>query len=339
MGYKVKLKPIKIVHQGRSGFNLASMSSEHKITLEKEFDANLLQQSGQLSLRIEQQNIMGLQSLITQLAPDLTITQGKLNVSMSASLNQPNSDMNLAADLALNEFSGRYGDYLFSDGSLKSLFALNSAGLQLGETTLAVNSLNFGLPIEQIQASLSSVEDKFKLTNIVGNTLGGQFSVKEIWLDEREQHFDVILENIDLAKIVALQDQPGISITGQVGGKLPVSSTSQTVSIDDGKIKTQGGGVLTIKGNPAFDSIKQQQAELAFLENYHFSQLASKVTLKPDGWLFLDLAFYGQNPDKKQAVNFNYTHQENLFTLLETLRVTSSIQDKIEQNISKGGKQ
>jgi hypothetical protein len=339
MGHKVKLKPIKVVHQGRSGPNLASSFSEHKITLEKEFSANLTQQSDQLSLRIEQQNITGLQSLITQFAPELTVTQGKFNASMNTNLNQLTSEVTFAADLALNEFSGRYGDYLFSGGAIHSPLSLNSAGLQLGETTLFLNSLNLGLPIEQIKASLSSVEGAFQLTSIVGNTLGGQFRVKNIWLDGREQHFDMVLENIDLAQVAALQDQPGISITGQIGGELPVSSSSQTVGIEGGQVKSNGGGILTISGNPAFDSIKKQQGQLAFLENYHFSQLSSKVTLKPDGWLLLDLAFYGQNPNKKQAVNFNYTHQENLFTLMETLRVTNSIQDKIEHSISKGGQQ
>ena len=331
----LQLREINIDHQGHSALSLDSTNSEHIILLEKDFRANLTQQNLQLVLQIEQQNVTVLQPLIAQLSPDLTVTQGKLNVTANASL----APQKMQVNISLSDVSGRYSDYLFSGLNIQSPLSLNSAGLQLDKSTLNVNLLNVGLPIEEIKATLLSVNGALKLQNIAGNTLGGQFSVKDIWLDQREQQFDVVIENVDLAQVVALQDQPGISITGEIGGTLPVSSGSQTVSIDDGNVSTQGGGVLTINGNPAFDSIKKQQSELAFLENYHFSQLGSKVTLTKDGWLFLDLAFKGQNPDKKQAVNFNYSHQENLFTLLETLRITNSIQDKIEQSISKGGQQ
>ena len=334
-GQQLKVKTVSVNHKGRSALSLHSTFSEHNILLEKDFAANLIQQQQQLSLQIEQQNITSLQPLITQLSPQLTITQGKLNAKVTANIEL----QSLNADVSLSEINGRYTDYLFSGVSFHSPLSFNSAGLQLGDSTLQVDLLNMGLPIETITAKLISVEGALKLENILGNTLGGQFSVKDIWLDQRKQNFDVVIKNIDLAQVVALQDQPGISIAGQIGGKLPVSSDLQAVSIDDGKVNSLGGGVLTISGNPAFDSIKKQQSELTFLENYHFSQLGSKVTLTSDGWLFLELAFKGQNPDKKQAVNFNYSHQENLLTLLETLRVTNSIQEKIEKSISKGGQQ
>jgi hypothetical protein len=334
-GQQLKVKTVSVNHKGRSALSLHSTFSEHNILLEKDFTATVIQQQQQLSLQIEQQNITSLQPLITQLSPQLTITQGKLNAKVTANIEL----QSLNADVSLREINGRYTDYLFSGVSFHSPLSFNSAGLQLGDSTLQVDLLNMGLPIETITAKLISVDGALKLENILGNTLGGQFSVKDIWLDQRKQNFDVVIKNIDLAQVVALQDQPGISITGQIGGKLPVSSDLQAVSIDDGKVNSLGGGVLTISGNPAFDSIKKQQSELAFLENYHFSQLGSKVTLTSDGWLFLELAFKGQNPDKKQAVNFNYSHQENLLTLLETLRVTNSIQEKIEKSISKGGQQ
>ena len=333
------LKTLSFEHQGKTGFTLDNSFSHHKILLENSLKAEVEQQQQHLSLLVEQQNVTDLQPLIRQLSPDLTLTQGKLNARVVTTLNSQNSELDVAADVKLDDVSGRYAEYLFSGLSSQSPISISSAGLQLGASTLRLNLLNVGLPIEHITATLLTQNTALKLENINGNTLGGQFRLKDVWLDGREQHFDVVLENIDLAQIVALQDQPGISITGHIGGKLPVSSNKQALGIEEGKVVSQGGGVLTIKGNPAFDSIKQQQGELGFLENYHFSQLASKVTLKPDGWLYLDLAFYGQNPDKKQAVNFNYTHQENLFTLLKTLRVTNNIQDKIEQNISKGAKQ
>ena len=64
------------------------------------------------------------------------------------------------------------------------------------------------------------------------------------------------------------------------------------------------------------------------------SQLESKVTLKPDGEMLFDFAIKGNNPVQNQAVNFNYSHQENLFSLLESIRLINSVAKTIEQKIN-----
>ena len=69
-----------------------------------------------------------------------------------------------------------------------------------------------------------------------------------------------------------------------------------------------------------------------------FTQLSSKVRLQPDGWLFLDFSILGSNPDKKQSLKFNYSHLENILTLLKSLRMANSVQDKIEKSLKEGGK-
>jgi hypothetical protein len=53
--------------------------------------------------------------------------------------------------------------------------------------------------------------------------------------------------------------------------------------------------------------------------------------------MFFDIALKGSNPVKKQSVNFNYTHQENIFSLLESIRLVNSIKNKIEQKTTQGG--
>jgi hypothetical protein len=80
-----------------------------------------------------------------------------------------------------------------------------------------------------------------------------------------------------------------------------------------------------------------QQPQLELLENIDFTKLESKVKFTPDGWVFFDLALRGNNPVKKQSVNFNYSHQENIFALLESVRFVKSVENKIEQKITQGG--
>jgi hypothetical protein len=137
---------------------------------------------------------------------------------------------------------------------------------------------------------------------------------------------------------VALQQQPGIKITGNIDGDMPFIIGKQGIRIDDGWVSSLTGGKLTIIDNPSFDSIKVQQPQLALLESLNFTQLESNVRFTPDGWVFFDLALQGNNPDKKQSVNFNYTHQENIFSLLESIRLVKSIENKIEHKITQGDK-
>ena len=136
--------------------------------------------------------------------------------------------------------------------------------------------------------------------------------------------------------MVELQQQSGIEVTGQVKGSLPIQFSKDEVRIDSGTLISQGPGNLRIFDNPAFDSIKAQQSELAFLENMDFTQLSSTVKLKPDGWLVLDFSLIGDNPEKNQSLNFNYSHQENILTLLKSLRLANSIQNKIEKSLIEG---
>jgi hypothetical protein len=54
--------------------------------------------------------------------------------------------------------------------------------------------------------------------------------------------------------------------------------------------------------------------------------------------VFFDFSIKGNNPDEKRGVNFNYNHQQNLFSLLELKRLVKSVENKIEQKTIQGDK-
>ncbi|MGO3643523.1 MAG: intermembrane phospholipid transport protein YdbH family protein, partial [Pseudoalteromonas sp.] len=98
---------------------------------------------------------------------------------------------------------------------------------------------------------------------------------------------------------------------------------------------------LIIADNAAFNAVKAQQQELepiiGLLENLDIQSLKSSVNLKPDGWLYLGVSLQGYNQVQKQQVNFNYNHEENVFTLLRALRLSDEITQKVEQQYSTKG--
>lgn len=312
-----------------------SLVSEHDLIVDEAIHMNIHQQQQTLTVSAEQQAISNFQSVVNRFMPELTLQEGMLNLNGLFELQGSTFD----GKFALANGALKYNEYTAKGAVTTGHIQFNSAGLQLDKSTLHIESVNAGVPIENIEIEYVLHNSKAKINHARGDILGGTFNVSELWLDKRNQHTQVTVNDISLAKVVALQQQTGINVTGSVSGILPMSVNNNEVHIDDGLLKSEGPGTLKIDGNPAFDSIAEQQSELNYLRDLQFEQLSSNVTLNSDGLLLLDFAILGKNPNQQQAVNFNYHHEENVLTLLRSLRLTDSVQNQIEHKIKQGGVQ
>ncbi|QHJ10226.1 hypothetical protein FX988_00438 [Paraglaciecola mesophila] len=312
-----------------------SLVSQHELTIDQAIHLHIQQQQQTLTVSAEQQAISNFQSVMSRFMPELTLQEGTLDLKGLFQLQNATFD----GKIALANGALKYQEYTAKGAATTAHIQLNSAGLQLEKSTLHIESVNAGVPIENIEIEYALHNSKAKINHAGGDVLGGTFNVGELWLDKRNQDTQVRVKDISLAKAVALQQQSGIEVTGSVSGILPMSIDNNEVHIDDGLLKSQGPGTLKIDGNPAFDSIAEQQSELNYLRDLQFEQLSSNVTLHSDGLLLLDFAILGKNPNQQQAVNFNYHHEENVLTLLRSLRLTDSVQNQIEHKIKQGGVQ
>ena len=334
----IKFLPMTITHTGQTNLPEMTVSSQHKISLEQGFIVDVEQRQTKVELQIEQQDILALKKIMSQLENRLILRQGNLSANIDFTLPQEGEQFIAQGNADFQRVSAKYKSYMLNNMTYLTPLTFDSAGLQLAESTLHIGSIDAGVPIEQLQALVIVKDSVFHLRKIHGEIFNGKFSSGQLWLDGREQEFDINFENIDLAQVVALQQQPGINITGNIDGDLPMMINELGISIDEGWASSVSGGKLTIVDNPSFDSIKVQQPQLALLENIDFTKLESKVKFTPDGWVSFDFALRGNNPDKNQSVNFNYSHQENIFALLESIRLVKSVENKIEKKITQGYK-
>lgn len=334
----IKLMPIVVAHKGQANLADMTVSSEHKMALEQGFEVVLGQQESKLNIQVEQQDILALKKIISQLEKDLTLSQGEFSASIKFALPQEGEPFFASGTAEFEDVFAKYQDYMLNNMHYQTPLKFDSAGLQLTESTLHIDSIDVGVIIEQLEANIVAQNSVFRFKEAKGNIFNGKFSLANLWLDGRDQQFNVKFQNIELAQLVALQEQPGINITGNIDGNLPIIMDKQGIRIEDGWMSSITGGKLSIAGNPSFDSIKLQQPQLALLENLDFTQLKSDVLLKPNGEMVFDFSIKGNNPEKKQAVNFNYNHQQNLFALLELKRLVKSVENKIEQKITEGNK-
>jgi hypothetical protein len=334
----INFQPITFTHTGQVSLANMTLFSQHEINLEQGFMIELEQQQTKTKVHINQQNLIGLQSVISQLENTLTVKRGNFSANIEFSLPQEGEQFVANGRADFQNVSAKYQDYVLNNITYQTPLTFDSAGLQLVESTLLIESIDVGVMIKQLQASVVAQDSVPRLTRVQGEFFNGKFSLADLWLDGREQQFNVNIQNVDLGQVVALQEQPGIQITGNIDGDLPLIMGKQGIRIEDGWISSLTGGKLTIVDNPSFDSIKLQQPDLALLENLDFTNLESSIKLNPDGEMFFDFSLKGNNPDKKQAVNFNYNHQQNLLALLELKRLIKSVENKIEQKITQGDK-
>ena len=313
----------------------STLKSQHDVSVEKSLQFTVGQAGQQINLMMHQQSIDSLQAVATRFLPELILQDGTLNIDAQMKSN----GQDLLASIELVNAGVKYSDFSASGIATHANVYSDSAGLQLDNARLTILNADTGVPISNIALAYSIKNNSLKVDKATGNVLGGNFILSGFWLDNRNQNAQLTMNNIDLAKIVELQQQSGIDVTGSVSGTLPLTIKDGKVNIDKGLLKSDSAGALKIDGNPAFDSIAQQQTELNYLKDLEYEKLSSKVKLNTDGLLFLDFSILGKNPTQQQAVNFNYHHEENILTLMRSLRLTDSVQNQIEHKIKKGGEE
>ena len=286
---------------------------------------------------IPEQSTLLLNAFISQFEPLAQLTEGEFNGYISGDINLQNALFNIG----ISHTSALYNDYLASDLSSTFSGEYNSGKLNVKPTTFNLNELRAGAVVKAVEGQWQVSSNTALINDVKGSVFGGEFSLDSYTVGKPNQVANVKFENIDASKLVTLDDKSGIVLTGRLAGSLPVHFDSGKIEIIDGSLFSQGTGNLKITNNAAFDSVMQQQQELqpvlGLLTNLDIQKLNSSVALKNDGWLKLGVNLQGYNKAEQQQVNFNYNHEENVFTLLRALRLSDEITQKVEQQYSQKG--
>ena len=172
--------------------------------------------------------------------------------------------------------------------------------------------------------------------------LGGRVRGRDIRYDSARaiNRFTIDIEHLDLARVVALEQQQEIAATGVLDGRLPVSLTRRGVSIDGGQLRaTPPGGVIHYHPHATMGTMAESNPNLNLvvqaLSNYHYEKLDIDVNYAENGDLALRIAMAGKNPDWNagQPVNLNINLSENILTLLRSLRLSDDISGEVGKRV------
>ena len=245
--------------------------------------------------------------------------------------------------------SGYYHDYGVKGFS--SSMILRAEGtesiIMTQPAALFLESFHSGVDVTNVRASYQArwkltaprplVEVKDFRCEVFGGTIASPGLVVDYASSPVTTTFS--LQNLDLAKILSVEQQRGLQGTGTLNGTLPVTVTSRGVVVDDGVIEAQPpGGVIqhlsTIESSRTLsESDPHLQLVAQALNNFHYTVLRVGVRYGETGMLDLRARLEGRNPDLAQTppIHFNLTVQEHIPTLLKSLRLIEDIHGMVER--------
>lgn len=263
----------------------------------------------------------------------------QLHISADTALPQPH----VSGEIIVSDLGGQYGEVLFSGAESVLALQLDEQSF-IARGPLNVATADIGIPLTRISTDLelqlaTAQQPVVELRNLLLHLLGGNLSQSNLRLDFNQpvQQFSLAFANLDLAQIVSLHQVDGLHAEGRLRGQLPLRWDAQGLRLHNGALSAQRpGGVIRYQpgagGALLGDSSAQGATLLQALNNFAYSSLEATANYRPDGTLLLALAFQGKNVEQfgEKPIHFNLTLEQNVLSLLRSLRAAKGISDGID---------
>ena len=299
-----------------------------------------------LVLTAKQLPLTDLLALNIKLPTDVKLVEGTLSYLVKGQITDLNNVQNSTLDLSVDvaSLSGEIANIWVQELNWQQNFQyLNGVLTSMSEQkspaqeNLTVALIDTPTPISKLSINTRwHYENEFKIsaTKLSGDVLGGSFAIPKIqWPLDYKHSVDVQLTHIDLAQVLALDEKQGIVVTGNISGHLPIFYDGEKYTMENGELHNVSNGLIQIMNNPAVSKLKASntQLQLAFdaLQNLHYNQLSSDVSMADDGYMLLETVIKGRNPDIDNDVNLNLNLSYDLIGLLESMSITKQFEEKI----------
>ncbi|MBL4722551.1 MAG: YdbH domain-containing protein, partial [Alcanivorax sp.] len=198
---------------------------------------------------------------------------------------------------------------------------------------LTLANLDVGVPVTEVRMGVDTDLDQWRFEKISAQLLGGEVRAPRLrWPSSEWQ--PVVLTGIELNQLAALQNEAVVSLTGEVGGYIPLRLAADSVAVRDGRLANETPlslALLPAAGTQAMaESNRAVSIALEALNPLRVERFSAQVDMADDGWLDAAVHIRGTNPQRNGLpVVFNYTHEENVLELLRSLRIGERITDRV----------
>lgn len=248
--------------------------------------------------------------------------------------------------LRIDDLTGTYSD-IFSFEKWNALISLRRPFNDDYHLDAQVSglSLNPGVELKNILArSRTKIAQDFSyavadIYEIRTDLLGGTVRTPLVNYDTRRDNniFTVEVDHVQLSQITALEPSSEVKATGTLDGILPIIITPAGPTVPAGNLFAREPGGTVRYQNATSDALSQSNQNMGFamqlLQNFKYDHLQTTMQYQPDGKFNLGLQFQGRNPDffNGKPTHLNVNLDYNLLDLLESLRLTDDLINKVEQ--------
>ena len=289
----------------------------------------------------------GAEKLIKRYYPDLPeeLALNGGNLTHQGALHLENNRLALRLRQRIENLSGQFDQNSWGGLNWHSDFRRSLSGRLRDDGSLSVDYIAAGIPIEQFSSHyrLRPVKGKpgslqLRLTQPQAQLLGGEVLADDFTISESfGLNTRLTLKDIQLADVLALEQQEGLTGEGTLQGSIPLEKTAAGFQVTDGQVYNTGAGWIKFRPTPELKDVAKRTPGLdtAFkaLENLQYSQLNIGVDYQPDGSTRLNTRLKGLNPDWNagQRIEFGINIEENLLQLIKALQYTNKLTRSLEK--------
>lgn len=210
-----------------------------------------------------------------------------------------------------------------------------------GPVSLRIDEITNQFALQNVRADLQgyypwSEKRPLRLQDVSLDLLDGNITLPALRLPQHDAAI-VSLRELSLSKLVTALKPKQFAMSGRIGGELPLWVNNSRWLIENGWIANHGYLTFRLDKDMA-DAITADNvaagAALNWLRYMEISRSRASINLDNLGNLTMQAAVAGvsQFSNRRQTVQLNYHHQQNLFQFWRSLRFGDNLQSWVEQN-------
>ena len=273
---------------------------------------------------------------------ELESGSGMLDATLEWQQGAPGLTMGLAVDDA----GGGYGEFRFTGLVLEGRWRLLPELASERATKLKIDSLQYGIELSNIAASLVLEETEgtlpglrlpwFRGTLFDGQLSGGPVSID---LNDPQTEFSLLVQDLDLARVVETQGVDALSAQGRLDGALPVRLSAEGLRIENGRLSDRDGGFIRYAvsdeqaatlDNPLTDVV------IRALRDFEYRVMDAQADYHPDGTLLLQIHLEGTSPtlESGRPIHLNINSEQNVLSLLRSLDYAAGLNQALDERFN-----
>ena len=231
----------------------------------------------------------------------------------------------------------------FASGEVKADIRLESKAGKIDKSsvkadfTVSLPVVEYGLKFEKfkLDASLRGLAGRIALRALRASAalLDGIVEVKAdslIFNPFSLKNASLSMNRISLERLFEVYPSDRVSAKGAIKADLPFIIGEGGITIANGSFESLGQGIIKVDIG-RYEDLADMDFAAQALSNFHYSSLSGKVNLTPEGIMLLNVKISGLNPEmnNRQTINVNVNIEENLWALLESIRLTRTLTGKV----------